>query len=568
MSTHGTAATVLASLALALALAPAPASYAAGLRDRAEVWDPPRIVPLAEGESLPTPEELESRGARIGQVLVRVYDVFDLSDPREDNWVYRTANALHYVTRERTVLSQLTFRTGQRLSVQRLAESERVLRGRRYLFDAVVRVARYDREGNVADIEVSVRDVWTLNPGVSYSNTGGKSKSGIEIEELNLLGRGVQLQFGYKKDVDRKSTYADWRDSNLFGSRWQLDAGYDDLSDGQTKYLSLDRPFYSLDARWSVGGFAYDDQRVQTRYDLGQPVDAFQVDSRQFDIHYGWSKGLENGWARRWLAGLRHDEKAFALVPEETPPPELPADRKFVYPFIGIEWIEDAYVKQRNRNQIGRTEDAYHGTRFSASLGYADTAFGSSGSALLLSAAASSGREYLPGREWSLTSTASGRLESGTLADAVLAAEARHYWRIDPHQTFFAGLTATVTERLDPDHQLVLGGEEGLRGYPLRYQTGTSSALLTLEHRLYTDWYPFRLFFVGGAVFFDTGRTWGPTLGGEPPRGWLSDAGLGLRLGNSRSGLGSVVHVDFSYALNAIPGQDRFQITVETQREF
>ncbi len=69
-------------------------------------------------------------------------------------------------------------------------------------------------------------------------------------------------------------------------------------------------------------------------------------------------------------------------------------------------------------------------------------------------------------------------------------------------------------------------------------------------------------------MFFDTGRTWGPTLSGEPPRGWLSDVGLGLRIGNSRSGLGSVVHVDFSYALDAIPGKDRFQVTVETKRSF
>lgn len=83
-------------------------------------------------------------------------------------------------------------------------------------------------------------------------------------------------------------------------------------------------------------------------------------------------------------------------------------------------------------------------------------------------------------------------------------------------------------------------------GYPLRYQSGTSSALITLEHRIYTGWYPFRLFNVGGAVFFDSG----------------------LRLGNSRSGLGSVVHVDFSYALDAVPGEDRFQITIETRQGF
>jgi hypothetical protein len=277
---------------------------------------------------------------------------------------------------------------------------------------------------------------------------------------------------------------------------------------------------------------------------------------------------LADGWARRWLAGFRYDEQAFALAPNETPPPSLPADRKFIYPWLGLEWVEDAYVKTVNRRQIGRTEDAYHGTRFSALLGYADSGLGSSQSALLFSAALSSGREYLPDHEWALSGTVNGRLESGALIDAIIAAQVEHYWRIDRHQTFYASLSGSATERLEPDHQLVLGGEEGLRGYPLRYQTGTSSALVTLEHRVYTDWYPFRLFFVGAVAFFDSGRTWGPTLSGEPPAGWLSDVGLGLRFGNSRSGLGSVVHVDFSYALNAIPGKDRFQVTVETKRGF
>ena len=76
-----TAAAILAAVAIAGALP----SHAAGVRDRAEAWDPPPIVPLAAGEVLPTPQELESRSARIGEILVHVHDVFDPDDPREDN---------------------------------------------------------------------------------------------------------------------------------------------------------------------------------------------------------------------------------------------------------------------------------------------------------------------------------------------------------------------------------------------------------------------------------------------------------------------------------------------------
>ncbi|HSF77574.1 MAG TPA: hypothetical protein VLA38_03065, partial [Steroidobacteraceae bacterium] len=149
---HWLAALVLAASALPMA------ADGARVSDRAAPWDPARIVPLAEGASLPTPEELEARGAVVGEVLVKVYDIFDLDDPREDNWVYRAANALHYKTRGHAAATQLTFRSGDKLSAQQMAESERVLRTRRYLYDAVVRVARYDPQTNIADIEVSVRD--------------------------------------------------------------------------------------------------------------------------------------------------------------------------------------------------------------------------------------------------------------------------------------------------------------------------------------------------------------------------------------------------------------------------
>jgi len=559
----GIAATLLASL-----VALPPTALAAGPLDVDTGWNPPRIVPLARGEVLPTPAELQARGARVGRILVRVYDIFDTADPREDNWVYRTANALHYKTRDWVVVNQLTFRSGDRLDAQRLAESERILRNRRYLYDAVVRVARYDPKTNVADIEVSVRDVWTLNPGISYSNTGGNEKKAFEIEELNLLGRGQKLQVAWRKNVDRTSKDLQWVNPNLFGSRWQLETSYADLSDGQTRYVNLDRPFYSLDARWAAGGYAYDDQRVETRYDLGSPVDAVDVRTRRFDLHYGWSKGLQDGWTRRWTAGLRYDQETFAAAPGQVPPATLPEDRKFAYPWVGAEWYQDAYSKVTNHDQIGRTEDVYLGTHWQATLGYANNGMGSSHDALLFTGNLSSARDYRPDLQWSLDTSTHGRIQSGALRDAVLSAQARHYWRIDRHQTFYASATGTLTDRLDPDKQLVLGAEEGLRGYPLRYQTGTASALVTLEQRMYTDWYPFRLFFVGAVVFFDTGRTWGPTLGGEAPAGWLSDAGFGLRFGNSRSGLGSVVHVDFSYALNAVPGRSRFQITVQTSKGF
>jgi outer membrane translocation and assembly module TamA len=115
---------------------------------------------------------------------------------------------------------------------------------------------------------------------------------------------------------------------------------------------------------------------------------------------------------------------------------------------------------------------------------------------------------------------------------------------------------------------LLLGGDNGLRGYPLRYQTGNQRALLTVEQRVYTDWYPFRLFRVGGAVFFDVGRAWGGDLRNTENPGWLSDAGFGLRIVNCRSAFGNVLHADIAFPLNGDSNIHSMQFLLRSRATF
>ena len=118
-----------------------------------------------------------------------------------------------------------------------------------------------------------------------------------------------------------------------------------------------------------------------------------------------------------------------------------------------------------------------------------------------------------------------------------------------------------------PD-QLQLGGDTGLRGYPQRYQEGERRALLTLEERIYTDLYLFRLVRVGGAVFYDVGRAWGGVNQNVVNGGWLSDAGIGLRLALDRAAFANVLHADIAVPLNRAPGIKSVQYLLKTQLTF
>ena len=150
----------------------------------------------------------------------------------------------------------------------------------------------------------------------------------------------------------------------------------------------------------------------------------------------------------------------------------------------------------------------------------------------------------------------------------MLTAEARYYASTGDRTKFFATIAGTVTENLDDDTQLLLGGDTGLRGYPLRYQAGTASALLTLGERYYTNWYPFRLFHVAAAAFFDMGRTWGTDVTGATSDGLLKDVGIGLRLGSSRSAFGNVIHIDLAFPLDGGDDIEDVQFIVETKARF
>jgi hemolysin activation/secretion protein len=226
------------------------------------------------------------------------------------------------------------------------------------------------------------------------------------------------------------------------------------------------------------------------------------------------------------------------------------------------------YEVRTNQDQIERTEDVLLGLRAGARVGYAAESLGSDRDALMLSAYAQNGWDLGRGRSLFVTTVATGRVEDDGLRNAVLSAETRYYARTSENTKFFATVNGVVTAELDADQQLLLGGEEGLRGYPLRYQAGTSRALLTLEERYYTGWYPFRLFHVAGAAFFDMGRTWGTDVTGATSDGLLKNLGLGLRLGSSRSAFGNVIHIDLAFPLDGGDDIDSVQFVVETKVRF
>ncbi|MEQ1801839.1 MAG: BamA/TamA family outer membrane protein [Gammaproteobacteria bacterium] len=517
---------------------------------------------------LPPGEELERRGAVVGHIDVAVDDIFDVSDPRENRALYRLANKLHLDTKDTTVLSQVLFQTGDTYSVRQAEETARILREKRYLYDAVVEPTAYDPETNTVDLLVRVRDVWSLSPGFGVGRSGGENKTRARIVDENFLGRGQYLAVGYTSTVDRSGISLDFRDQNLFRSWWAMNAGYTDSSDGSTVNLAVGRPFFSLDTRWSAGMNVLTNEQITPLYDLGEKVDEFRQESDLFGIQGGWSRGLIDGWTTRWLTGFRYDRSRFEESFEDVPTVLLPEDRTLSYPWVGVELIQDRFETTHNQDQIGRTEDVYLGKTLRLELGWTADAFGGDRSAGIFGLTGRLGNYVGERGLVFVESFWNGRLESGSLADSLLSTEARYYLRFNDKNVFTAAVEGQHGFDLDIDHQLLLGGDTGLRGYPLRYQGGDTRALISVEERYFTDWFPFRLARVGGAIFADVGRTWGEAPLASEPQGWLTDVGFGLRLGNARSGLGNVLHIDLAFPIGASSDISSMQVLLEAKKTF
>jgi hypothetical protein len=517
------------------------------------------------GAVCPSIAELEARGATIRAVEVRQLPIFD--DEPDLPTLYRWADRLHIDSRDSAIESHLLFVAGDRVSQRQVDETLRNLRDLRYIREPAVRAL--DCSDNAVTLEVSAREVWTTNPGISFGRSGGENSGGIKLEELNLLGLGKQLSFELSTNPDRSSYTLHWRDPDVAGTRWVNDFAYRDSDDGQGWSLVVERPFYSLDSRWSTGGALLEDESIEPVYRLGERVAGYARQAQFAELRFGLSAGLRDGWVHRKIFGFRREHSEFAVTPDEAIPVVMPEDRLLDYPFVRIEGLQDDFDTTRNRNQIARTEDQAFGLRYALELGWSTTALGADRDALLLHADA--GRGWRLGFDDTMFADAAltTRVEGGSPVDGLLSASLRYYHPTGANGVFYAGVFGAAGHELDADHELTIGGDTGLRGYPLRYQAGSATALLTVEQRFYTKYSLWKLADVGAAVFMDVGQAFGPTpLGPSENFGLLKDIGFGLRLGSTRSALGNVLHVDVAFPLDGDPSIDNVQFLVQTKHSF
>ncbi len=557
----------IARLLLPCLLAGASPTFAQQQLGPPPAYSIPPSLQIPPGTKIPSDEQLVASKARIGRIEIDVMNVFDLDNPEDNNWLYRLADRLHIPTRTSAIRALLLFQTGQLYNPETLAETARNIRQNSgFMREPLIRPYRY--HDGLIDVQVIVHDVWTLEPGIDFSRSGGANSWGFDFKDSNILGFGKSFEVGHSQNVDRSSTFLNWSDPNVLGTRWTDSLQYAHNSDGTVWGAGASYPFYSLESPYAAGIDAGNAHSVVERYRLGDRYDAYGNDWRTADLFGARAFVANERWTQRLMLGWRVDDSSFYQAPGHTLLAALPSDRNLSYPFARWQWTRNRYQTVDNLALIARTEDVHMGLDASVGVGYATPLFGSDRNALIMDTEFSDAWQLGRRQQLFVGGRAYGRFEDGAFHDAIAIASAQYYLATSDHTRFFTSLNADAGHNLDGDHYFDLGGDTGLRGYPLRYQGGSQLALWTVEERLYTNWYPFRLFNVGAAAFFDMGRTWGSTLVPIPQLGALKDAGVGLRLGNARSAFGSVIHVDLAFPLNHAYNISGMQFLVTTEASY
>jgi hypothetical protein len=509
-------------------------------------------------EAAPPPPPADSAastaldGEVVGEIRIINRSIFNPDKPGENHLLFRLADRLHRTTRPEVIARQLLLKRGDHFTHEALAESERILRANPYLYDATVRAV--PAGPGVVDLEVTTRDVWTLQGGVSFNRAGEKNTGSLHLEDTNVLGTGKEVTVLHVEDVDRNSNVFRFRDPSLRGTHGQLMLSWAENSDGGRKRIDLERPFYSLDARWATGLRTMLDERVDPLYELARVVNRFRHKRDFAELYTGVSPGLADGGTHRWTVGWTFDRERFGAEGGLDSTSVIPPDRKLSYPWIGYESIQDGFVTERGLDRLQQAQDLNLGRQFHVRFGWSSPLFEGDVTRLIADAGWAAG--WRPGPRQLLLASFQGSTRSrhGQAENLRAGGTLRYYLRDFNEDVFYAGTEVEYGHRLDPESQILLGGDNGLRGYPLRLQSGDRRFLVTVEQRFFSEKEYFHLLHVGAAVFFDAGRAWYQTFPDRyffpTDRPVLKDVGLGLRIGSSRSSQASLVHLDLAYPLD------------------
>lgn len=127
-------------------------------------------------------------GKTVGEITIEREDPF-----REDgNWLERTGNKLHKMTRERVIRRDLLFKPGDKLDPQLVVRNKQLLRSRPYISDVEMIVRPDSTDSTRVNLSIRTRDSWTISVDAGVH---GQGRTMLGLSDANIFGTGNTLKF-------------------------------------------------------------------------------------------------------------------------------------------------------------------------------------------------------------------------------------------------------------------------------------------------------------------------------------------------------------------------------------
>lgn len=504
-------------------------------------------------------------GKTIHNIAFKSVDVFDEENPKENNKFYLFLNKLHINTKSYVVESQLLFRVGDKINVDAIHESERILRTRKYFSNAYVLPESVC--GDQVNLLVVTQDTWALEPQFSFSRQSGDNRTGFGISDGNILGSGNALTIAYSENEQRNGVSYDFSNPHFLNRQIDLRLYYEDTNDGRNSVVDIARPFYSLDTPWATGMRLEDVSLTETIRSRGEVINEFRHQTILNEVFIGKATEVNNDFTQRWLVGFSSEEQKFYET-DTTTEEGVPVHDKAVYPWVEYQYLENKFGVYKNVNQIQRPEDIALGQNFSFRLGVGGKRFDNPDDVVRFKG------EYvniidvkdIHIFEYGLKIDGRQHLQISDLDPVILSTYMSYSYFEDEKNRWYSRVSYDVGQDLSRQEELTVGDITGLRGYPTDYFRGKKRYVFTLERRYFSDINIFSLLRMGGVVFFDAGKAWG--LENDPYAPLLSDVGFGLRFSPTKVRVGNVIHIDVAMPTSARSGISKYQLTIGAQKKF
>jgi hypothetical protein len=539
------------------------------------------------------PENAQPANLQLGKISIAAASIFD--EQAEDAiWLHSFANWMHVTTKPEVIAKELILREGQQVTAADLAEAERLLRAKSYIRDARISVEPQCNADGSQNIKVDTWDNWSLLPTVGFGRSGGNNKYSLGFKEENFLGYGVRLSTKYQSDYLREGyefkvlAPLSLLDVDVLNHSY-IRFEWTDNNDGSRSFVEFDKPFYQDNTQYMLHLTWLDDQRLDQIYHNGDLENQFFTAEKNVEVAGGILLTHQDNQSWRLLAGISLHEWQFSADPLQ-PALAIPQDRSFNYPWLGVEFFEHDYRKLSDIYLINHTEDINFGWHHEFRAG-AQTSE--------LAAGQSVGSHWYYQVNKGFGDSDHMLLTSASFAAAFGVASGDHikyqvsvedFWRLSDRFRFYSRVNYDRRNRLVLDAPLSLGGDTGLRGFPVQYQHGLERTLATAELR----WYPkitlYQILDMGLVAFVDAGKATGGQLAlhtaispfsanqlmpsnqdlllPNEAQSWLGSVGIGARFYSSRSANNSVVHLDLSKPVGPSRDINSWEIQMKVEQRF